>query len=127
MPLGAYNSTFDVTGETGTPFGFDVEAGGYGDDIQADVNIRKVPWGTTVVVQGTGWQPTDRIYRVIFYTMAQYFAFQGLVGKTGTLLTPRQGTPGAQAVLVRVQLTATDRSTPAGPLKATLSFKAFLQ
>lgn len=77
--------------------GFDINQSGYGETVAANLNIRPVPWATpgqyVVSVQVAGFQPYTRTYQITLYAEQDYGALRSLVGQTGTLVTPREGSP----------------------------------
>jgi hypothetical protein len=77
--------------------GFDINHSGYGETVAANTNIRPVPWsnpGTyTIIAQVAGFTPITRSYQITLYGEQDYGALRALVGASGTLTTPREGSP----------------------------------
>ena len=132
MPLGLYGSSFTVGG---TVYGFDVQTNSYGEDTQANVTIRAIPWSDTytIIVQGVpasgggpiGSKAVTRNYRAVVYSETDYLNLRGQRGQQGLVLTPREvglGT-GYQAVLMEVKRSdRQDPTNPAGPQTIEISF-----
>ena len=82
MPVGAYNSTFNVAS---TPIGFDIQTFGGRHDV--DETVTRVPWSQagSVVVQSTGNNPMIRSYQGISYHPNDFELLNSAVGKAGQL------------------------------------------
>lgn len=92
----AYQASFTVGA---TAYGFDIRTSSYGEDTQANVTIRPVPYAQTytIVVQSGGSMPVTRTYRAVVYTEDAYLNLRGQRGAIGNLITPRE--PVRSAVL----------------------------
>lgn len=133
MPLNAYLSSFTVNG---VQYGFDVQTNSYGEDTEANVNVRAIPWSGTykIIAQGVAPSPganigskaVTRDYKAVVYSETDYLNIRGQRGQTGTLLTPREtgiADAGYQAVLMQCRRgDKQDPTDPAGPLTISLKF-----
>jgi hypothetical protein len=78
----------------GVDYGFDIQTNQYGENTDANVTIRVVPWANTglytVVVQSGGSGIVTRTYKAIVYSENDYSNLRFQRGLTGQLVTPRE-------------------------------------
>lgn len=128
MPPLAYNASFTVNTIV---FGFDVMPSSYGEQTEANLTIRAIPWAPTytVIVQGAastqgatlGSKAVTRTYKAIVYTETDYLLLRGQRGQIGALLTARQTV--LQAVMTDCKRDSfQDNTDPAGPQIITVGF-----
>lgn len=95
---GVYQASFTVAAVI---YGFDIRTSSYGEETNANMTIRPVPWANiatyTVVMQSGGSMPVTRTYRAVVYTEDAYLLLRGQRGQVGFLVTPRE--PSRSAVL----------------------------
>lgn len=100
VPPVIYQASFVVNT---VAYGFHIRQNSYGEQTEANLTIRAIPWSGvyTVVVQGAastpgasvGSNPVTRSYRALVFTETDYLLLRGQRGQIGYLITPREPGP----------------------------------